>query len=799
MYLRKMVLFALSMIALPLMAENATNLCINEIMQSNIDNLMENKDFPDSWVELYNPTESDIDLYVYAIGQERDKNVKKPWYLSASHDVVIPAGGYIMIYCDKEGTNYGLHTNFRLDSGKGNLYLFNKSGQIIDSLSYKKMPAANVAYGRKTDGGDKWQYEVTPTPGAANESVGAKNVLPDPVFSVAGGIMNAPVTVTVSMPEGESLPEDTKLYITTNGQEPTKASQSGVSFTLNISQSTVVRAKLISDSALIARSVTHSYIYHPREVTMPIVSIVTDSTYMYSDSIGIWTGQETDSMPNYKQDWRRPINIEYFDGDSTWFNQVGETAIHGGASRNLAQKGLKVYANKRFGTKRYTGDFWEDKPNVKEVKSFILRCGGSACFFARISDGFAQKLFGTHLLNLDWQAYKPVLVYINGVYKGEYAMRERSDEDYVESNYDGLEDIEQADCFSSMGAMVGKAQPLYQHFFDTYTRNDVTYEEMAAEMDVLNFMEVLIAEMYSTNTDYPNNNVVFWRPTATDGKWRWILKDLDFIDFTEKQKADFNMFYYMFLTGDPSTTEYQRAISKDPLGQAHALYLRMISYPEFSELFADKMATYLGDFLKPVVAGTLLEAMQSEVRTEVMETFTMYGQNAKRFPNYIQSLQTFVANRPRYMYEHMAEFFNFGAVYPMTIAAEDYAVTMNDVPFTEGDFDGAYFENRALRLNAQADGKVWQATLTHADQSEQTLTFDSNNITVRLGDYAQDVQDTMQVHWELVETPTAGYEAAQPTVRQAQVYTVLGQPLPARTAGINIVRYSDGTIQKQIK
>lgn len=90
------------------------------------------------------------------------------------------------------------------------------------------------------------------------------------------------------------------------------------------------------------------------------------------------------------------------------------------------------------------------------------------------------------------------------------------------------------------------------------------------------------------------------------------------------------------------------------------------------------------------------------------------------------------------MYQHMAEYFNLGAVYPMTIAAEDYVITMNDVPLTEGDFDGAYFENRALRLKAQAEGKAWQATLKHSDLTTDTLTFRNNDITVRLGDYAKD-------------------------------------------------------------
>ena len=41
-------------------------LVINELMQSNIDCVMDDlNDFPDSWVELYNPTNESINLSNY--------------------------------------------------------------------------------------------------------------------------------------------------------------------------------------------------------------------------------------------------------------------------------------------------------------------------------------------------------------------------------------------------------------------------------------------------------------------------------------------------------------------------------------------------------------------------------------------------------------------------------------------------------------------------------------------------------------------------------------------------------------
>ena len=48
--------------------EEEQSICINEIMQSNVNTVFVEMDFPDSWVELYNPTDKDIGIYHYYIG-----------------------------------------------------------------------------------------------------------------------------------------------------------------------------------------------------------------------------------------------------------------------------------------------------------------------------------------------------------------------------------------------------------------------------------------------------------------------------------------------------------------------------------------------------------------------------------------------------------------------------------------------------------------------------------------------------------------------------------------------------------
>ncbi len=693
---------------------------INEVMQSNIDYLMVDNDFPDSWVELYNSSNSDVCLSGYYISEKA--SLAKGYMLPS--EAIVPAKGHLLIYCDKE--NHGLHASFRIDAGKASVYLLDPQGNVVDGLTLGEMPVANVAYGRVTDGSEEWQYELEPTAGASNAGGGAAEVLPNPVFSMPGGLYaDKGCELTISLPEG--VPEDALIYYTVDGKEPTAESASGKQISLTVDGTMVVRAKIISQSGggLVGRSLTQSYIFHPREVTMPVISLVSEQNYFYDSTIGILSAAVNDGMPNYMQKWRRPVNVEYYaaeDGKQV-FNQLGETAISGVSTRENVQKSMKIYANKRFGKKNYKGKFWDDKPEVNKVKSFVLRSGGNNSFLGRINDALVQTLFGTSVANLDWQAYKPVIVYLNGRFIGEFAMRERSDEDFVAANYEDIEDIEQADETSYQEPENGS---LFADFRTSYMRSDVTYDELASQMDVDNFAKVLAAEIYAQNTDFPTNNVAMWRPVEEGGKWRWILKDLDrFAVEMMMYPPTFDMFRYLF---EPDELMYS--------GMHHFdLYKKMISFPEFRESFIDKLSVYLGDFLCADNVLAHIESMDAEIYEELKATYKAYNVKFNSFTMATDYMKAVVQDRPAILYAQMADFFGLGSDVPVRVIGKDGAMLINGTTLTTDLFDGCYFLNRPLRLSAGIEGCVWKMTITHSDGTVEEHDFGNSDISVVLAEY----------------------------------------------------------------
>ena len=241
-------------------------------------------------------------------------------------------------------------------------------------------------------------------------------ILKEPIFSTHGGLYNSSISLQLLLPE--NAPESAEIRFTTDGSEPKYTSQLYVS-PISINKTTCVKAKLFAPNSISIKSTAHSYIFHGREATLPIISINMDKSYLYDNKFGIDVdGTYSQYLKNYQHNWRRPANIEYFPlgRDDAEINQLAELRIGGGASRDFPLKTFMIYSNKRFGTKHFSAKLWNDKPDIK-IKSFMLRNAGNDFYYTYFRDAAIQIMFARNA-DIDWQAYQPAIVYINGEYRG---------------------------------------------------------------------------------------------------------------------------------------------------------------------------------------------------------------------------------------------------------------------------------------------------------------------------------------------------------------------------------------------
>ncbi len=771
----------LAVVLLAVAMPGHAQLVINEIMQSNIECTMDDiHEFPDSWVELYNPTDEAISLKDYQISNKN--KVKKAWQLP---DKTVAAKGYVLVYCDKEGLeNNRLHADFRLESAKGcTVYLFkDKNAEPVDSLPYVdnkpmvKMPAPDVAFGRKTDGADEWGYELTPTPGKANtgQTCNAKQILGAPVFSESGRVVNygqKSISVELSLPE--DAPKEAYITYTTDGSEPTATSKKYTE-AFHITKSTAIRAKVFCEGWLSPLSTAQSYIFHARKMTVPIFSIQTDDRYLNDKEIGLFANNNS-KEDKKTHDWRRPVNVEFFpvEGEPSAINQPGETRIQGGQSRSNALKSMVFYANKRFDPdhKRYSYEFFPDqKPGVTEFKSFSLRDGGNDFGDLYFRDLIIQRTMGPNV-DLDWQAGHTAVLYINGEYMGMLNIRERSNEDNIYSNYDGLEDVDEIEIAhekeNNQDLFIEELKEgddvFYQAFKEFYSQKGHTLAEYEEWMDVSEYLNIMVMNLFYGNIDFPGNNIVFWRPND-DAKvdlpkrWRFIVKDTDFGLGLYGRKSDYNTIDLLY---NPSEHSGDNWAFTEP---ATRLIKNMLEDKDILKMFIDKCCVYMGDFMNAKGTGATIDAIKAEALEEFVAHRAKYptwgGSSRDEINNKFNDAKKWLAGyteqgwwgqsttylpRTDYFLQHMSSQWKLGTAVKLTInkTEQDVAITVNGIKLSGKTFDGKFFPNRELVITGTApEGKVvtgWKLSGGKNEEiagSELTLNMTSSALTIEpiLGD-----------------------------------------------------------------
>ena len=132
-------------------AQGLTPVRINEVSAQN--SIYVNEVFKrNDWLELYNTTSSPIDVE----GMYLTDNIKSPKKYkitkgSTETSTIIPAHGYLIIWCDKLETVSQLHASFKLDNNSGNLMLTAADESWSDQFTYTRHNG-DQSVGRYPDG-----------------------------------------------------------------------------------------------------------------------------------------------------------------------------------------------------------------------------------------------------------------------------------------------------------------------------------------------------------------------------------------------------------------------------------------------------------------------------------------------------------------------------------------------------------------------------------------------------------------------------------------------------------------------
>jgi len=670
----------------------SVRLFINEFLASNSTTIFD-PDFQEysDWIEIYNAEDSSIYLGDFYLTDD----LNEPFKWKIPDNTTIRPGWHVLFWAD--GKNQGRHTNFKLSKAGEQIGLYSADGTVIDTVFYQAQ-AADISFGCYPDGDSNRYFIDEPTPGAANSNQIFRGIAPIPQFSIDGGFYNGNLVLELS------TPATIIIRYTLDGSIPGTESLI-YSSPILIDSTTAIRAQTIKRGYLSGSVITHTY-FIDENISLPVVSVVTDPANLWDDEVGIYV-EGTNGIPgycnttpkNWNQDWERPVSLELFEQDgSPGFKLDAGMKIGGGCTRKYPQKSLAIYVRNQYGTSKIHYQIFKDKP-IDSFNNIMLRNAGQDWYRTFFRDGMMQVLVKDRM-DIDWQAFKPAVLFLNGEYWGIHNIREKHNEHYLESNY-GI-DGDNIDILSGNASVKQGNATHYKNLLNFIESNNLNsednYDYVKTQMEIDEYLNYQISEIYFANIDWPGGNIKYWRPQTETGKWRWILFDTDlgFGAHTEGQ------YHSNSLANATATTASYYA---NPPWSTF-LFRKLLENTGFKNDFIQRFASHLNTTFAPERALVIIDSLKAEIAPEIPRHKLKWPHSmsfGESWNDLVEIMREFAVKRPGHVFQHIIDKFNLSGTAKLTVNVVEPGmgkILINNVAIPGISFQGTYFKD--IPINCQA-------------------------------------------------------------------------------------------------
>jgi len=406
----------------------------------------------------------------------------------------------------------------------------------------------------------------------------------------------------------------------------------------------------------------------------------------------------------------REVYLEVIEPDGTGVaSQNAGIRVYGGWSRANRQKSLKIYARREYDeiNNKIRYEFFPNKRaasgdgrKIAEFKRLVLRNCGNDNGFAFIRDELFHTLAGLAGFR-DYEAVRPAALFINGEYRGCLWLHEVYCDEYFEQHYGKyagtFEILEGGETYKSADGDEGGEKALKDYekaysYVNKNIRNDEIYEELCELIDVENYLEYYALQIYILNEDWPHNNYKVYRYYAAegeeygeapfDGKWRYLLHDLDF---------SFGIY-----GARPTTDNISKYISTPGKTNWNSpLFSKLLQRDDCLEYFIKRTLDLINGVFSPDNFNMVLDELND---SRLHEQMHMYDKGIiddwvrpDHLPDRIEDIKKFNKERAEYILERYRKLFNLGQIYRMNVKPPKGAgVRINGIETFE-EFEGRYY------------------------------------------------------------------------------------------------------------
>ena len=449
------------------------------------------------WLEIKNVSDETVELSDYYLSDDDD--YLRLWRFPEKS---LRPGQCVIVLCDDspKAANAGfLRAPFNLSSERERVYLSDGEDRLCDYVFLRDIPY-DCSYGRM-EGEKGFFFFDSPSPGSDN-SDGYRRISATPTALYADGVFEAgPVQV--------GFAAQGRIYYSTDSCVP-DASSAEYSQPFTLSETGIVRAVSIEEGAMPSRPLTLSYIIGEGH-SLPVLSLVTNDSQAFQRMYN-----------NKRKDMEVPGSLSLYEADGSFTIPCG-IEMHGERSLSMPKKNMSVRMRGSYGQEMLRYDAFDG--GVAEFADFVLRSGQD---FPNtiVKNEWLQNLSLQFSDALPTQRSKQCVLYINGQYSGLYVLMEKLNEQFYASHY-GVD----KDSVTVIKAPAPADSSFSREVLGFVRSNDLrtpeAYERFCEIVDIDSLIDWMIVEGYSANEDIHISNLRYCRSTEDDGKWRFMLYDMD--------------------------------------------------------------------------------------------------------------------------------------------------------------------------------------------------------------------------------------------------------------------------------
>ena len=482
----------------------------------------------------------------------------------------------------------------------------------------------------------------------------------EPVFSLPGGYYDQAIQLEINSPR-----PDSRVIFTTDGRTPTRTNGATYTQPIHLSAAqpavTVVRARAVLPDGELGPVLNASY-FVGVQATLPLLSLIIEPDDMWSPERGIYANPYQRG-----RDWERAVDVTYVDDDrGSGFHVQAGARIHGGASRDLGKKSLRLYFRQEYGVGRLEYPLFAGSA-VRSFDQLVLHNGGQDWHTFPHPNYSNWTLLRNQLadrLALEVGGYatrsRPVLLFINGEPWGIYYIRERIDDHFLADHY-GIAEADFLDSPEHVGerATVMGDRENWDHLLEFVETHDLAdpanYGFVHSQVDVANFIDYTILHIYAANFDWPHHNVQQFRPRVQGGRWRWMFWDTD-----HAFGADGHSYVELNLVERVLEYNWPETGGRDAL-----LLRKLLKNPAFLNRFLSRAADLLNTSLTPQAVIGHIDALATEIESDIGYETIRWSSSVDWEAN-VEELRDFARRRPDYVRRHLVERFGLGGVAQLT-------------------------------------------------------------------------------------------------------------------------------------